>query len=233
MIRFHCPQCSRKMQVEDRHAGRSVKCPYCGQRMRVAAVLPEISAPEASFELPAENERLAESAPRRLAPQTGGVVSRRRDEAGDAPLVAPRRKIDFEELIDMTAMVDIVFFLLIFFLVTSMHALDSTIPMPVPDPQHSSSGAGGAAQAALDSEDSQIIVRIDRNDVISVEGIEIRSPQELLFRLRELRNGPGRPEKLLVLGSGDASHGAAVLVLDAGHEVEMEQVRLAIRDETE
>ena len=37
-----------------------------------------------------------------------------------------------EDLIDMTAMVDIVFFLLIFFLVTSMQSLESVINLPAP-----------------------------------------------------------------------------------------------------
>jgi biopolymer transport protein ExbD len=147
--------------------------------------------------------------------------------------VKPPHPINFEELIDMTAMVDIVFFLLIFFLVTSMHALDSTIPMPPPNPEAGSGGAGGSTTVSAEAEDIQIIVNIDRNDVIRIEGTEITGPRDLLFKLREIRNGPGRPEKLLVVGSGDASHGTTVMVLDAGHDVGMESVKLAVRDEVE
>src|SRR4029077_15705208 len=89
-------------------------------------------------------------------------------------MVPPAKKLDVEEMIDMTAMVDIVFFLLIFFLVTSMHALDSTIPMPAPDPQK------GAAReprsvAAIEADDSYVVVHIDRNDKIVVEGSEVRT----------------------------------------------------------
>lgn len=260
MIRFRCPQCQKKMQVEDRHAGRTVQCPYCGLRMRSPGeraathegpipepeetfpeealleqavadrafpepAIPDEAAPPVEPEA-AEPERLIPASPPRAA------AARHREDAADAPLVPAGQKIDFEDLIDMTAMVDIVFFLLIFFLVTSMHALDSSIPMPVPGAQQAEAGAGGAAPAVSDIDDSQIVVQIDKNDVISVDGVEVHNAQELLFRLRELRNGPGRPEKLLVLGNGGASHGAAVMVLDAGHEVELE-VRLAVRDENE
>lgn len=148
----------------------------------------------------------------------------------EGPLFTASPKIDFEDLIDMTAMVDIVFFLLIFFLVTSMHALDSTIPIPTPDPQ-GATGSRGSSSAA-EPDDSSITVNIDRNDVIRIDGAEV-TPKALLFKLKDLRNGPGRPDKLLVIGHSDATHGTTVLVLDAGHEVGMESVRLAVRDETD
>lgn len=147
-------------------------------------------------------------------------------------MVPPAKKLDVEELIDMTAMVDIVFFLLIFFLVTSMHTLDSTIPMPTPDPQK---GAAKEPQtvAAIDADDSYVVVRIDKNDKITVEGAEVRSERDLLFKLRDLRLAASRPEKLLVIGHGDATHGTAVMILDAGRELGMDQVKLTVQDEEE
>ena len=162
-------------------------------------------------------------------PRTRRVVPAAHAESS---LVPPFKKLDVEELIDMTAMVDIVFFLLIFFLVTSMHALDSTIPMPAPDPQK------GAAReprsvATIDADDSYIVVRIDRNDKISVEGSEVRSDRDLIFKLRDLRLGAAHPEKLLVVGHGDATHGTVVMVLDAGRELGMDQVRLTVQDEAD
>ena len=45
------------------------------------------------------------------------------------------KKMAVEDLVDMTAMVDIVFFVLIFFMVTSMEGVYSSINMPSPDPQ--------------------------------------------------------------------------------------------------
>ncbi len=222
-IRFRCPFCNKKIQTGDHLADRLIDCPRCGQRMRVP---PAFDSPPV-LELAPPHEATVHGAPAAVAAPP--VPPMRRAAAHhDAPLVAPGLKINFEDLIDMTAMVDIVFFLLIFFLVTSMHELDSTIPLPVPDPQQ-----GGAGAAAADAPDSSVTVNIDRNDTIRIEGTEVLGSQDLLFKLRDLRRGPGKPDKLLVIGHGDASHGTAVLVLDAGHEVGFERMRMAVQDETE
>jgi biopolymer transport protein ExbD len=211
-IQFACPGCGRELEAEERFAGRSFKCPRCAQRVTIPA--PRKEPVSAGVRPPARSPRKA-------------------DAQAEGSLVRPPHPVNFEELVDMTAMVDIVFFLLIFFLVTSMHAIDSTIPMPPPNPEAGSGGAGGSTTVSAEAEDIQIIVNIDRNDVIRIEGTEITGPRDLLFKLREIRNGPGRPEKLLVVGSGDSSHGTAVMVLDAGHDVGMESVKLAVRDEVE
>lgn len=141
-------------------------------------------------------------------------------------------KIDFEDLIDMTAMVDVVFFLLIFFLVTSMSPISSSIPLPSPNME----GEGARQQmasSATESEETSVVVRIDQNDVVSIEGVKLRDRQDLLFRLRELRGGSRRADSLLVQAHGDAQHGTTVMVLDSGHEAGMEHVRLAIQDEAD
>ena len=147
-------------------------------------------------------------------------------------LIPPAKPLDVEEMVDMTAMVDIVFFLLIFFLVTSMHALDSTIPMPVPEADKS-----GAKQPTsvteIDADDSYIVVRIDKNDKITVEGAEVRIERDLMLKLKDLRLQPSRPEKMLVVGHGDATHGTAVMVLDVGRDLGIDQVKLSVKDEEE
>jgi biopolymer transport protein ExbD len=173
-----------------------------------------------------------QSTPISVAPQEPELEHAYAAPHAEPSLVPPAKKLDVEELIDMTAMVDIVFFLLIFFLVTSMHTLDSTIPMPAPDPQK------GAAKepttiAAIDADDSYIVVRIDKNDKITIEGAEVRSERDLLFKLRDLRLGASRPEKLMVIGHGEATHGTAVMILDAGRELGMEHVKLSVQDEEE
>lgn len=260
-IRFLCPECGKKLEIDDRHAGRTVECPRCGLPMIVPEAeeyappqepLPEeASLPESSLSgddaipedaaspiedprLPVSEEGAWPSLPRRLPSR---ATSRRqpkyKEAEAEAPLVPPMMKIDFEDLIDMTAMVDIVFFLLIFFLVTSMNALDSTIPLPAPTPQAGTSGGAGSTPTSVEGEDSTITVNIDRNDTIRIDGVEVTGQRDLLFKLRDLKNGPGRPEKLLVVGSSDASHGMAVMVLDAGHEVGIESVQLAVRDDNE
>lgn len=205
---FACPKCQHEFDLtfEDRTTGL-VRCPKC-------------------------NKTSVLSREERRDPKAPAVRAHAPDEYDHAPLGRPGQHIDQEELIDMTAMVDIVFFLLIFFLVTSMQSLGSSIPLPTPDAQK---GAGAGLQTLQDFEESAdyVVVNIDRNDAIQVDGLPVGGPDDLLLRLQELRRAVGGPDKLLVVGHGEASHGAAVMVLDAGHEAGMERVRMSIQSDAE
>src|SRR4051812_39131856 len=55
-------------------------------------------------------------------------------ESAHRLLPAVTKHAENEEMIDMTAMVDIVFFLLIFFMVTSYNSQQASIEMPAPAP---------------------------------------------------------------------------------------------------
>ncbi len=104
MIRFSCPQCGKKFKAPAELAGRVVSCSACRMRLTVPFPFSEnVSA--ATAEHPEEHEAFAFELPKRPV---------------------------FEDLVDMTAMVDIVFFLLIFFMVTSMQGLYSAIAIPPP-----------------------------------------------------------------------------------------------------
>ena len=183
----------------------------------------------------------AEPAPAPAVPAASAVAARPRPRRAvrggrskdpELALTRPAMKIDFEDLIDMTAMVDIVFFLLIFFLVTSMKAIDSTVPMPVPDPQKAAAREPKPL-SDLEADNESIVVHIDRNDRITVNDAEVHNARDLLFKLRDLRTSGSRPDKLVVIGHGDATHGTAVMIMDTGREVGIENVRLAVTDESE
>jgi biopolymer transport protein ExbD len=136
-----------------------------------------------------------------------------------------------EDLVDMTAMVDIVFFVLIFFMVTSMEGVYASIKMPAPDPQKMAS-SGRKSVSDFQSDKDYVIVRIDAQDTVWLNEAEIRGQQELLVRLREARHGGSAPTRMLVLGNSEATHGTVVRVLDAGSDVGMEEVQLAVDDES-
>jgi biopolymer transport protein ExbD len=167
-----------------------------------------------------------------VAPPSRRATRAGRSKDPEVVLARPPMSINFEDLIDMTAMVDIVFFLLIFFLVTSMKAIDSTVPMPAPDPQKA-----GAREpkplSDLEADNESIVVHIDRNDRITVNDAEVHNERDLLFKLRDLRTSGSRPDKLVVIGHGDATHGTAVMIMDTGREVGIDNVRLAVTDESE
>jgi biopolymer transport protein ExbD len=259
-ITFYCPECTQKLRIDDDFAGKLVACTRCGSRLRVPLESqserpPREARPQKQEEIPpsappvqvAEIERpLAREEPvsegrqeqsaaveklTRTVTAARGAASRR-DAGPEVALMRPAFSINVEELIDMTAMVDIVFFLLIFFLVTSMKAIDSTVPMPAPDPQKA-----GAREprplSDLESDNEYIVVHIDKNDRITVNDAEVHGDRELLFRLRDLRTSGNRPDKMLVVGHGDATHGTAVMIMDTGREAGIEHVRLAVADEAE
>ena len=183
--------------------------------------------------------RWAEQVEEQFEKNAGGTapaVKSRQESPGHEPaeesFTRKGFKIDPEELIDMTAMVDIVFFLLIFFLVTSMDGLESAIPMPTPNAQE---GVGGSTSIAepnsletITENDEYIVVNIDQDDQIDIDGSKLQDIPELVNKLRELRAAPPNPSKMLVVGDGDATHGTMVEVLDAGHDAGIELVRIAI-----
>jgi biopolymer transport protein ExbD len=202
-IRFDCPRCGKQYRVADNLGGRTVACSGCKAKLTVPEPLPHAVAPEAA---PAAGE------PPPVEP----------------PLKATQRNLMSQDLVDMTAMVDIVFFLLIFFLVTSIAGVASSISMPPPNPQKAS--APGRKTVA-DYEAESLVVRIDRDNAIWLEGEQVPSEQELRVRLRDARNAPNGPTKMLLIGSGEAQHGTVVMVLDCGYDAGMEDVRLAVKDE--
>jgi biopolymer transport protein ExbD len=163
-------------------------------------------------------------------PSPAAAVSAGRDAHASffAP-VSSKRPI-FEDLVDMTAMVDIVFFLLIFFMVTTMQGVYSSIGMPPPNPQKTVS-QGRRTITDFERDNDYVVVRIDRDNTIWLEGAEVPSEQDLHIQLRSARQGSAPPKKMLVLGSAEATHGTVVMVLDAGNDVGMNEVQLAVNEE--
>ena len=195
-----CPRCSRKWPLPEAQAKEEVVCPTCGLRIPPPLAPPPAPPPE---------------------PQGLGL-------SAASPLIGGRsKKHEVHDLIDMTAMVDVVFFLLIFFLVTSMQELQASIEVPVPDPQQTAAKATPTIEQ-FEKDGDFVIVRIDQDDTIWVDDSAVPSPQELIVRLRDMREGSGEARGILVLGNEDASHSTVVQVLDAGAEAGMQDIRMAL-----
>ncbi|MFH1265527.1 MAG: biopolymer transporter ExbD [Planctomycetota bacterium] len=211
-IRFRCTGCNRELAASDAHAGARMKCPNCGQ----PAVVPQPSQAGAA------------------AKPRAAASDRRKPPEEDAEPLRLRRRRMAEEEIDMTPMIDCVFLLLIFFLVTASFALQKSLEMPPPDRQESSTQA--RTYEEIEQDDDFVIVRIDKDSTVWVNESEAPSRQDLLLKLREARKGPAGstsrgPSSLLVVADGDARHETVVMALDAGNAVGMESVRLASVDE--
>jgi biopolymer transport protein ExbD len=202
-IRFVCPQCGKQLAAPNSRAGQEHKCPSC--RARVA--IPTTAEPQQPASPP-----IGEAAP-----------------PADHPLLLfPNRDSNHGDLIDMTAMVDIVFFLLIFFLVTSIQSLEAVINLPTPQ---SSDGASSNLQTAPDyaNDPSLVVVTIDADDSVWVDDQEALSEQDLRAKLRTARQ-EGERVGMFIRGAGDSTNGKFVMVLDAGADAGMKELLFSVEE---
>ncbi len=199
-IKFACPYCGKKLSASESSAGREKTCPNCRGRVKVP-----------SFETAARAAKL------------GGA---KRRTASDHPLLLMPQRTQHRDLIDMTAMVDIVFFLLIFFLVTSMQSIEAVINLPAPQPPAS---ARDSVQAVPDvsNDPNYVVVTIDADDAVWVEDEEALSEQDLRSKLRAARQKDER-SGMLIKAAGESTHGTFVSVLDAGADAGMTDIQFSV-----
>jgi biopolymer transport protein ExbD len=206
MIRFSCPECGKSLKADDDAAGKSAVCSRCGTKVAIPAATAESAAAPPVATLPA-------------APPAAAAHA---DD--DEPLLELPAAHGPEDLIDMTAMVDIVFFLLIFFLVTSLQAVLAVMNLPTPQ------AATGTANARSSVADFDIQVRIEEDDSIWVEEQQAFNDQELRVRLRGAADQTGHPPTVLVMGNADASTLAAVRVFDACAYAKVKSIAFVVQE---
>ena len=213
-LKFKCPQCGKRLQAEVSDAGGQARCSGCG----------------ATVEIPRWQGQRPPPPPESASAKNGGGNAPKKPHL-HPPIIPPTPKHD-EDLIDMTAMVDIVFFLLIFFLVTSIQSLEAVMDLPSPQAQ---AGASSRVQTVSDLENDPefIAVRIEDDDSVWVEEEQVFGEQELRVRLRRAKDEAETTRGVLVSGNADASHGAAVMVFDACMSVGLEDIRLTVKESTE
>lgn len=211
MIKFPCPHCGRKLSAPESAAGNRRTCPSCRMKVQVPV------GPPSRGGQPDQDGAAA-----RLAAATA-------DDAelhSDHPLLLFSGRHHHGDLIDMTAMVDIVFFLLIFFLVTSIQSLEAVIDLPAPQAQDS---AATSVETVPDytNDPNFVVVTIDADDAVWVEEEEALSEQDLRAKLRAARQ-EGDRDGMLIQGAGDATHGKFVMVLDAGADAGMKELLFSV-----
>jgi biopolymer transport protein ExbD len=213
-IKFSCPGCDQPLVIPDELAGKRRKCPKCGTKFTVPLADGTIPASVPSPTIAkAKDGRVAEAA-----------------LATDHPLLLMRPFANHQEnLVDMTAMVDIVFFLLIFFLVTSLQSVESVINLP--SPQAADSGAGSERTATdVTNDPKYLVVTIDDDDTVWVGDEKVLGEAALRAKLREVKKADSSKTGMLVVGDADASHGTLVMVLDAGADTGMQDLLFSVRE---
>lgn len=152
-ISVQCPSCDMRRKVNEKLAGRTIRCPGCDQPLMIPTIAEVEPADQILVAEPVEEE-IIEAIPVETASPASAASGRL---AHDSPAIAgarvapephhaehppsallqdeeehglpPRKKRDDGEL-DMTPMVDVTFLLLIFFMVTASFSLQKSIQVP-------------------------------------------------------------------------------------------------------
>ena len=127
--------------------------------------------------------------------------------------------------INLAPLIDVVFLLLIFFMVTASFSLQKTIEVPAPKQDQK-----GAAQS-LTIEDLQantIFVRIDERNGIFIDDVPSGDPGKLSDALTNARMTTLRTE-VAIDAHPEALHETVVLVIDAATAAGMQKIRIVSR----
>jgi biopolymer transport protein ExbD len=232
---FTCPHCGMDHSAADTLIGRRVRCPGCDNVVQVTAPATAAAVAES---------RGASLAVRPAAPAQPAAPATATRFRGGPPTPPPpaEEPVEFskdksrvvEGEMDMTPMVDVVFNLLIFFMVTAAFSLQKSIEIPKPQQSDQPS------TQVMEIEDNPDFVTIIVDEFNTFQVVtpewerECPSQQELLIQLREAKDGGGggvAPTKVLVKAHGDALHERVVVALDSASAVKFEQVQLMTFEE--
>ena len=204
-IQFRCPSCQGLLSIATRRAGSLVLCPLCRQELQV----------------PDPDQVDVHAAPRLLEE----VRDEEDDEAVsiDEPLLHRRRTTDEEEL-DLTSMVDVVFQLLIFFMVTASFTLQKSIPSPATDPEKK--GAAPSVQPLDELQDTAIVVRIDEANTVTIDDDPINDLSNLADQFSDRMRREQKTD-LIIAPSIKTLHRTVITVIDAVNAAGVQRIRLA------
>lgn len=126
-----------------------------------------------------------------------------------------RQKSRADYLVDITPLVDVVFLMLIFFMVSTSFNLSSSLKLDLPT----------SKATAAQSESKQVTIAINAKGQLYVQDEAVDDKD---LRKRILNVSKGDPNMRVVLrADSDARHKRVVLVLDTLRELEMTKVGIA------
>ncbi len=229
-IHVQCSQCDAEHHVNDRFAGRQVRCPQCEALVDVPEREPEMEPvaddgvvgdaddmnslgdPTPANDLSAQEELADKQAVATDPAAVPVAVVGEDDEDDEVPKRQPRQ----DDELDMTPMVDVTFLLLIFFMVTASFSLQKSIEMPRQQTDAPSSNPDPEETEELDSVEVQID---DRGSfLVMAADWERETPgkQNLISALREAVPGGSDAMKLVIKVHEMAKLQALVDAMDAG-----------------
>lgn len=147
-------------------------------------------------------------------------------ESDNNPFQVKLRKSTIDDEMDLTPMVDVVFQLLIFFMVTASFALHKTIQTPTPESNQK--GATQSIQSLDELEGVAILVRIDAQNGIFIDEDPLTDGAPVADALTDKMRKEHKSE-IIITADATAWHRTVVKVVDAANEVGMQKIRLATR----
>jgi biopolymer transport protein ExbD len=241
-IQFRCPHCKQMLSISTKRAGSMIVCPACTEE----ALVPDPSGATAAYDVvavaaipspaaQAKPERTAPARPADSAYAEGHAHSHQllfedasteesdahEHEDEDEHHTPKPKKRFMDDTVDMTAMVDVTFLLLIFFMVTASFAAQKVFETSPPEQE--GEGGGAAVSSMEDLESNSVVLEIDANDQMEIEGQPIAG----LYELRETLQAKMSEDKneLLIQAQYQATHGMVVSVTDVAMDVGMQKVR--------
>lgn len=133
---------------------------------------------------------------------------------------ASRGGVEKEEDLDLAAMVDVAFQLILFFLVTASTVFFKSVEIPPPDPEKAKQGVQAASTSLQDLENDHIIVEVDGRGDILVDHEPVAA-ENLASKMRSIREATGRT-RMLLTSDKTTPHKYVVRALDAANEIHME-----------
>ena len=217
-IKISCLQCGETHKVNDRLAGRRVRCPGCDTAVHVPELpepvvpveaiaveaIAEDSAPDDLDSAAEESTQVAEGVVESVGGAAGASVAGSVGSASpptDSPKPAPpvedddddddvmQREQREEDELDMTPMVDVTFLLLIFFVVTASFQLQKSLMMPRQQTDAPSTSAVEEDPEELDQVELQIDDRGTFLVLASDWEAETPGKQNLITKLKEANPG--------------------------------------------
>lgn len=125
---------------------------------------------------------------------------------------------------DLTPLIDVIFQLVIFFMIAATYTVQKTLDLPQPDKQED---ARGVAMEEL--EKTNVVVKIGADGSITVDGAAV-AVENLIKTLREATSDKDNAEVILD-AHDDAVHDLVVKVLDAAGGAQVEKVLFVSRVE--
>jgi biopolymer transport protein ExbD len=128
--------------------------------------------------------------------------------------------------LDLIPMVDCVFLLLVFYMITASYALQKMIDMAAPSPDKK--GTVQTVQATDDTGQSSIIVQIDAQNRVLIDDAPVPNLGDIADVLRT-KMGGDQKNVLVIQADPRAFHETVVAVTDAAKDLPFQHVRMAVK----